>query len=1054
MNTTLPQQVTILLEFAQGRTERLPLDPGVWKIGSSSWGCDVVLAEPGIEPFHGLLEIREGVVTFEDHSTPLFAEEGEQRAQVVLEPGEALTIGSVRLTIGSHYVWPTAQRLDSPGGTAQVRANSAAGLSLGTIGYPRFQRILADEISPDEAAEAEKRFSSILWSFAYLLGGWLLLVSVRWFLPAMGEVAQIHADWCVEAATLITLVAVSFFGIPFAGQILLPLAVLFWIASVPEEDWANVGYTAIGKMISLLPMNWLIGLALDWGASTERGRSWVEARRWILVLLGSFYVMGFLANRQASDPNETPLYSTFQWVSLAMSLVVGLWGWIAVPRIEAEREAIALDVQTVLDGAVVRWGRLALGQLLAVVAGLMPLVMFLSALGMTERLAWPEDQPDAVSNPVVISKRSSGEPVAWFWTTRGHYLREADLQLPDAKIYAFHDSDFDGKTLEAIEAALTFLKDRQSGVEAAAAYRQLEGWLTPHRTKSAKQLAAFLSEQNGWIEVVKYQPGRVLHLETQSTTALGFDGKPRTIYHADRLALEKIQQDNRALSFAGTIANYFYLAFAIIGFTMLWRRGGESPVARWLGLLLIGFSSFLLIGASNWLVRSMEYELWLESLHSGSVASLKIAALAWINAVTMLVNVAVVLAIPFSVVWVELCWPSTRPEEERGLIDWILSMVKISGVTFGFYFFAFILSVGFIFIQSTLRQIALGPDAQPPEPAPALISAVVVAIFAAVLLGAWLRTTASQHSEVPHFGWKPLTMMGSGFSGVILLIFWQHWEMPEPWQADLCLICGLVLVGIFVGTALGSMLADNFLRLSEARDLSAILATAVLPFALEASAFLIDFLFRDFHLLLHSEHGSMVLSILLAVLVMIPLHSWLEHNFKRWSVAPLSRLAGDVANELDEFPALSEPERQARIDAFFERWQIPSYAFYARAEGNVFLPVVGHHEGQLPPLPLSANLLEFLQERPHFCDLEHIPFEWSYYFQQFELYRLQQASGARYLLPLVLGPTVRGLLLLHECPGAEILARDAIAEELAPLGLEVVCRGIVLRNGAASPGLA
>ena len=87
-----------------------------------------------------------------------------------------------------------------------------------------------------------------------------------------------------------------------------------------------------------------------------------------------------------------------------------------------------------------------------------------------------------------------------------------------------------------------------------------------------------------------------------------------------------------------------------------------------------------------------------------------------------------------------------------------------------------------------------------------------------------------------------------------------------------------------------------------------------------------------------------------------------------------------------------------------------------------------------------APWMEFLAGHRGFIDLDEAAYEWRYFFHQFELYRLQLQTGARYLLPITLGTSLRGLLLLPDREQPLLPGDESVAESVNTVGLEAVRR--------------
>ncbi|HWM90259.1 MAG TPA: hypothetical protein VN493_05785 [Thermoanaerobaculia bacterium] len=69
-----------------------------------------------------------------------------------------------------------------------------------------------------------------------------------------------------------------------------------------------------------------------------------------------------------------------------------------------------------------------------------------------------------------------------------------------------------------------------------------------------------------------------------------------------------------------------------------------------------------------------------------------------------------------------------------------------------------------------------------------------------------------------------------------------------------------------------------------------------------------------------------------------------------------------------------------------------------------------------------------------FLDLKRLALEWRYFFFQFELHRVQEATSGRFLLAICLGQSVRALLVV---PGELVRLRvgEPLAAEIANLKL-------------------
>jgi hypothetical protein len=83
----------------------------------------------------------------------------------------------------------------------------------------------------------------------------------------------------------------------------------------------------------------------------------------------------------------------------------------------------------------------------------------------------------------------------------------------------------------------------------------------------------------------------------------------------------------------------------------------------------------------------------------------------------------------------------------------------------------------------------------------------------------------------------------------------------------------------------------------------------------------------------------------------------------------------------------------------------------------------------------SEQLRKFLGHRHHFIDLQAMAYEWPFFFNQFELHRFAEQTGCRYVLPIAVGESVRGLLLLPASAGGSVVSNPAVSPKINNLGI-------------------
>jgi hypothetical protein len=230
----------------------------------------------------------------------------------------------------------------------------------------------------------------------------------------------------------------------------------------------------------------------------------------------------------------------------------------------------------------------------------------------------------------------------------------------------------------------------------------------------------------------------------------------------------------------------------------------------------------------------------------------------------------------------------------------------------------------------------------------------------------------------------------------------------------------------------------NFLRVASTRELSFVMLVVAVPcLAVTTEEYVIGH-FKE--LPFFSRRGAEIVGILLVAIALPWIDRLLEFAVSWLLVWDLRRIEREVHNVLETLVDMEmEADRRAEVTRMFERVGVKGYAVYGRGRQGVF--ELHLNRMRKPPrekLPISRQLRGFLGRQRTFLDLQSVPFEWPYFFQQFELYRIEQATSARYLLPLCLGKSVQGLLLLPDGETEEDICKDPAAKDLGNLGVAAI----------------
>jgi hypothetical protein len=115
---------------------------------------------------------------------------------------------------------------------------------------------------------------------------------------------------------------------------------------------------------------------------------------------------------------------------------------------------------------------------------------------------------------------------------------------------------------------------------------------------------------------------------------------------------------------------------------------------------------------------------------------------------------------------------------------------------------------------------------------------------------------------------------------------------------------------------------------------------------------------------------------------------------------------------------------------------VKEYTFLSRKESLVFVnSVTCGHSSPPDQITVSPMLLEFLAKRKHVIDLEQLAYEWHLFFLQFELERLRLERPAKYLIPIKLGESLRGLLIISNAADERVLAGEHVAGGISDIAL-------------------
>ena len=882
--------------------------------------------------------------------------------------------------------------------TANVSTSQAAE-------YRRFQTELADEISPEEALAAEEAFRRgrlALWAVA---GGWLLLVLVAAWLQG-SWLEAVLADLAGGAVVVAGLVLGARYRTPYAGRLLLTLStVQVFVGKLSLSLYAHQSINAL-MVLFLMALFWWLGGLLDHSASAEgrlRRPRWGVARLWIFALVYSS--VAFVIWTVDGLPAGAP----FPFAALVAAGLAALWPWWPGPRVERDRPELVPDAELLLKAATKRWLAQLAGRTLALLFAVFPLFLVLCHLGLQEHGMQPP--PDAVSSRTAGSDRTT---VFWYWPRAlpglegkavGRYLTTADLGNTELFVVPVEEP--------TVAAALA--KTTQNDKDAAA-FAELRGALEPFRLDAAEDLVVQLPLIESGIALRQLVQGR-------ARPRLGHPEGEEIHFALENalvpLTAGQIERLEQQLPFTQSLL----VACGFFSFILLWRRGGDSPAARWLALCLAGTA---LVAAEPYIglyLPAMMQSLWVEALQSPA-RGLLLGALSLLEGLAH--TMATACGLLFAGVLVIFCWPPAPESRRRGLAILgriglvLLALTVPAGV--GLLLGGFLTTFGVV-------SSGIGGVGTP---------GFLLCAVAAVVGGAWLRRRTPGRSEVPELG----LLAGLAFF-CFQVTFWIALlplfdETLPAWSGWV----GLGCVILFALLAILLIVRRDFLHLAAGRDLGQVLLIAVLPVVFEQSEGLSSYLMAD--TLFASEAGKSVLGLLIVLALFAPVQKLLERYAAYLAVPGLRKIQKAVEGSLEWLVGIGDAASVREAAArFFADLEVAGALLYRRAADGRLERLLGPEEAPAVLVPSERLRSHLAGQDGAVIDLAGVYLNLRHFFLQHELARLEKATGGRYLLPICLGNSLRGLAILPDDPASRRVCRDLTGAEVGKLGLVVTEAGRV-----------
>lgn len=1057
IHMTEPPNLRLVVRYPDEHEASYPLEYGRYQIGTSE-SCEIRIDGPSTTP--GLLRVDSDGVWLRSLGGTASDADVWQR----IAPYDCVSLGTLELELLPSL--DTAQLLLPPSSdvSPELFRQAEDDLRMGLAGYRRFRERLFMRIAPTDADEARRAFyrsAILLWPVLVVLLGLTFLnlsFGTQFGLPRFNALS----DGLGALLILSALVLGAWFHVPTAGRLLLTsygVVLALWVGTLREfvrgglewdhfTFWMDLLQFSISRTIEgpahviflivsapLVLAFYGLGALFDYGASSLPYRSHPRRRRCCLAGWGLIWIL-FPLTISASELNNF-LFDASQPSPITRSAGVLCLLYACCPARWFERwtrrlhsPGAFLVFQAAHPRSLRHWG----GWAIAVALSIFPFWIFLNCLDLRDRLAPDTEVQGTTSNDPLL--HSPGRtPAVWFWATQGRLLRRGDLASPTIDLYGISPAQY--QTPESWSAALWYGMPRNQQGDPAyrEAYQQI-GLLTSPPGWSGQFLPAELHRRMREI----LMPFRIrteeefnrLVIEARPDdplpTWLAFEQLPPTgaaSSHSQWAYAEALHAWSLPESWARSFGTFYWwflslslLAICALGFLFLWRRGGDSPLARWIGVGLLAHAGAVFYWFADYFTPAILHHLNVYSVSAHHTSDLLTVALTAQILITKSLRSSVTYVdLPLCVIWVHLFWPARARAPMVAWRQHALTGVKVT--TVGIALFVATRSLNDVYSF-------FGMDVD-------VLRAVRPEMALLVAAGYLIRRRTFGGATEPRTGWLFLLALLVLIDGPGLM---QVGLDPYTMSPTLFWIgLGLAAVGLVLFVPL---LRQNVLRVVSVREFSYVAMVLVVPAAVVVVEEIAKDVFKRVPSI--SDRGTELVAIAGVVAVLPLIHRTIELGAGRLFVPRLPLIEREIDRVLEAVvDADTQDDRRATVAQLFDRLGITGYAFYARGRQGVFqLHLHRLSKSPVESICLSPSLRDFLAERHTFMDLYSVPFEWKYFFHQFELYQLERTTGCRHLLPICLGNSMRGLLLLPHGLTEDNVSRHPTATEFGSLGIAAI----------------
>ncbi|MEE8464869.1 MAG: hypothetical protein V3S68_00220, partial [Dehalococcoidia bacterium] len=666
-----------------------------------------------------------------------------------------------------------------------------------------------------------------------------------------------------------------------------------------------------------------------------------------------------------------------------------VWPWMALPAAGFLLNNLSGDRLTLYLAALVRWRSHIAGKSLAILTLAYVFVLLLNSLSLSSAM-----DHERVDDPAILLQLKN--PIVLRWPRKGRLLRTSDFESPDLRFYVSQqDAEFDD---------LVAGHQSKLGTVSEAAFGDIERRLLEDLKETPQQ----------FVEAVEGNPSaRIWLLEVIKMERFGAASTMYLVepFHQTVDPIEPATLQGKLAVYAAQRIAAFVLA--ALAFVFLWERGGDSKSARWAGLWLVGAAVTCLLEVAGLVSTASTSGLAIVSLGSSSVAGDMLptywAAIRW---------VPVLIAVLFA----------------TGILHWIMYFhLQIQpGLLHGnarpsrFQRARWCLGPPVLVLAMGVVLANILPERTP-------FGAMVVVSTLGVAAVHLVRRTRIMSRMVldsePEQSWP---MIGVYFLTSALVAMALFQGDTFSWSStSWAYIGGAILIALFGGHF---VLRSGLFAISGVRNFAYLGSALILPVLFEfAEGVTAETTSR---IGIFTEQGGRLAGILIVVLMVQPLSRLLEGLFRRIASPVLARTR-KKADELLEasISARSQEELQTLTSELFEDLRLERYTLYSRTGAGQLEPVANRLGYQVPPLDFSDRLCKLLVRNRQGIVLGRVHMAWKFFFDQFELRRIQGDLGSGHLLPLCLGRSLRGILFVPEAEIAGKAGDMGLAQLVNDLGV-------------------